>query len=409
MNIKSKLISALLSASLAIGTFSAPVFEISAAAYTAPASTSASVSVPDLDIDGSSFIKYIYGKNNFKWGSSSSNIWLYDFCSDMYTGVGNGTDELFYNEMYYGIHAYVNENKVYFKSYENTQQDWEVTEIRLVSDENKRKINVRDAFDYSYINTAGYKNGLYRIEADIKRTDSDYIDTTVMYFYVNGEKTYLCSRMNASKRKIDEVIERRDLLEKLMKDSGVTPENSLATDNLCFPWHPTVGCNDIPNWIELAHKIVKDDWSNSKKALALHEWMTKNLAYDRYKSDVINKRRGTYYKDHSGKQDMYQTKVGVCFDFANIYAAMCRSVGIPAVTVDTDKHTWNAIYLNGRWIEVDMTVDVQREVFTEDVSNISNANSKYGYNGYGTLIVNDATPEKINRWLWTFDNSKDYT
>ena len=333
---------------------------------------------------------------------------LYNFCDEMKTGIGNRTKQIAFVEMYFGIDAYVKDNGVYFKFYKNCRQDYSVSNTYPVSDKNKTALNVKNPMEYSRLDTSSLSDGLYKIEMTAIRTDKKTISTPAMYFYINNKKPYLCSYAVVNDSKINEAIERRETIDRLIKENGITPENSLGTESLCFPWHPSVGCNDIPEWEALADTIVKDEWSDSLKAFAIHEWMTKNLAYDYYKIDVIKDRRASYYGDYSGKHDTYETKTGVCFDFANIYAAMCRSVGIPAVTADTLTHTWNLIYIDGEWHEVDMTTDIRREVRSEDVTKVSNADEIHCYNGYCTLVVNDDDPETLNRWLWNYENSKYY-
>ena len=402
MKIKTRILSAILTASLAFSTFTAPVFEISASALTSSYSSS---SVPEISITDTSFINYTYGNLNFK----NNYIWLYGFCSDMHTGFGNRTNDMAFVEMYYGIHAYVKNNSVYFKFYNNCKQNVVASNPKLIGDLKKTDLKVKNLTEYTKIDTSDLDNGLYKIEMTAVCKEKNINATPVMYFYINGDETYLCSYTTMTDKRIQPFIERRRTFEKLIKENSITPENSLSTKSLCFPWHPSVGCNDIPKWTELAQTIVKEEWSDSLKAFALHEWMTKNLSYDYYKLNTIKIKRASYYNDYSGKHDMYQTKTGVCFDFANIYAAMCRSVGVPAITVDTATHTWNAIYIDGRWHEVDLTIDVKRGVYGEDVTKVKNANHIYSYSGYCTLNANNSKPEMINRWLWNYDSSKGYT
>lgn len=403
MNTKKKIISAVLSAAIAFGTLSSPAFEITSYAYSASAA-SASTDIPKLDISDSSYIKYTYGKNNF----AEKNLWLYNFSDEMHTGMG-GDYKTHFGEMYTGIYAYAEKNVLHFNLYSNSKNKWQATKVRIVSDEKETVLNVKNADSPTRLDTSGYANGLYKIEMDIKLPGDKKTKTTDMYFYVNGSRTYLCSCIKMYDLSMKKRIERQKTIDKLIEDSGITPENSLSVKQLCFPWNPSAGTNEIPKWTKLAKEITKDEWSNSLKAFAIHEWMTSNLAYDRFKTDVIkDMRRSDYYNDRSGKYETYQTKVGVCYDFSNIYAAMCRSVGVPAVTLDTDKHCWNLIYLDGKWLEVDLTTDVKRKVYGEDMTEVRNADSIYCYKGYCTLEVNNTVPEQINFWLMTYENTAAY-
>jgi transglutaminase-like putative cysteine protease len=60
----------------------------------------------------------------------------------------------------------------------------------------------------------------------------------------------------------------------------------------------------------------------------------------------------------------YLEKTGICYDYASLFAAMLRSIGIPAKLVKGYSkenpdvyHAWNEVLLNGKWIVVDTTLD----------------------------------------------------
>ncbi|MGL5243593.1 MAG: transglutaminase-like domain-containing protein, partial [Sarcina sp.] len=61
----------------------------------------------------------------------------------------------------------------------------------------------------------------------------------------------------------------------------------------------------------------------------------------------------------------YENKKGVCFDYACLYVAMCRAVGLKVKLVtgtafngkEWGPHAWNEVYLDkeNKWINVDTT------------------------------------------------------
>lgn len=113
----------------------------------------------------------------------------------------------------------------------------------------------------------------------------------------------------------------------------------------------------------------------------LHDWMTANLSYDKYMTAKLDgKPRIKVYKD--SKWSVYNTHTGICRDFVNIYAIMCRELDIPCTTIENNarNHTWNLVYLNGEWIEIDLTKDIKRIVYKEDVTDVSNADTTICYN-----------------------------
>lgn len=85
-------------------------------------------------------------------------------------------------------------------------------------------------------------------------------------------------------------------------------------------------------------------------------WMIANLEYG-YNYNAIFQ-----YFD---VRKTLRTKQGVCFDFSHLFAALCRSQNIPCYAVDgisfkdsTVQHTWNRVYYDGFWWNMDVTHDI---------------------------------------------------
>ena len=109
---------------------------------------------------------------------------------------------------------------------------------------------------------------------------------------------------------------------------------------------------------ELADEICSGCETDVEKVQAFYEWIISNFEYDYDYYPLIQ------YFD---VQKTLRTKQGLCFDFAHLFAAFCRSQGIPCYAVDgisrrnnVDRHTWNRVYYDGTWWNVDITTDNSR-------------------------------------------------
>ena len=93
------------------------------------------------------------------------------------------------------------------------------------------------------------------------------------------------------------------------------------------------------------------------KTAAIYRYIAANFTYDHALGDqaargeVVNYVPDTSRTLHSG--------AGICYDFAALFAAMCRSEGIPCDIVrgelDGQYHAWNTVYVNGVWSPMDLT------------------------------------------------------
>ena len=116
---------------------------------------------------------------------------------------------------------------------------------------------------------------------------------------------------------------------------------------------------------ELADEICAGCETNEEKVRAFYSWIISNFEYDHDYYPIIQ-----YFDVHK----TLRTKQGLCFDFAHLFTAFCRSQNIPCYAVDgtsrtnrTDRHTWNRVYFNGTWWDMDLTNDA---LATKDNRNI---------------------------------------
>lgn len=106
---------------------------------------------------------------------------------------------------------------------------------------------------------------------------------------------------------------------------------------------------------DLSSEICVDAESDKEKVQAIYNWITTNIRYD-YEAEMV-------YQNVDISRTV-QTKKGICFDYATLFAALCRSQGIPCFILDgysrdnsSYKHTWNRVYYDNRYWNLDVTYD----------------------------------------------------
>ena len=109
-----------------------------------------------------------------------------------------------------------------------------------------------------------------------------------------------------------------------------------------------------------AEELTQDLTTDEAKVEAIYNFIVDNCSYDYDKMTTV---QSGYIPDIN---DTLQTKKGICYDYASLFASMTRSVGIPCKLVKghaddvNGYHAWNEVDLNGKWIVVDATSDMQR-------------------------------------------------
>lgn len=106
---------------------------------------------------------------------------------------------------------------------------------------------------------------------------------------------------------------------------------------------------------EVFHEICAGASNDEQKIMAAYYWIIENLEYDE-----------DYYPTYQYFDvcKTLRTKMGICFDYANLFTAIFRSQNIPCYTVYGHKiedcasrHCWNRVFFIGAWWNLDITFD----------------------------------------------------
>lgn len=113
-----------------------------------------------------------------------------------------------------------------------------------------------------------------------------------------------------------------------------------------------------------AAELIAGKKTTEAQAMAIYSYIVKNFSYDwDLYYDVIYGRVTRYTPKPNS---ILAAREGICYDIASLYAAMCRSVGIPTKLVKGNSrpaggyHAWNSVYddATGNWISMDLTLDM---------------------------------------------------
>ena len=124
---------------------------------------------------------------------------------------------------------------------------------------------------------------------------------------------------------------------------------------------------------KLVRKLTQGLRKDEDKAYALLTWIVKNIDYDDYKMEQIDKKMTSKHSrvEVPNSGDILRTRLGVCEDIAKLYKKMLDQADMKAVVIngctgEVDKkkggckdgsagHTWNAVWIDKQWELVDPT------------------------------------------------------
>lgn len=113
--------------------------------------------------------------------------------------------------------------------------------------------------------------------------------------------------------------------------------------------------------IQKAELLTSNLNSDKERINVLYSYIVKNFSYDYNK---VGKLTTEYLPDID---KIYNAKKGICYDYSSLFAAMLRSLGIPAKLVKgyaegvKGYHAWNEVFdkSSGKWLTIDTTADSQ--------------------------------------------------
>lgn len=286
----------------------------------------------------------------------------------------------------YGIKGEFNGSVMTVQVYNNTSKAIRITGSSLAAldialDESEPSDLT---YDIKRLETKNLLNGLYSITVDFSTGNS-----AVLYFLVNGEDYLFCRVLMAngtdfdSTHNINDIRKRRAHMYDLLDEWNVTADNSKSVDVIYYPqedyyWYgEQIWRCDTDRWAELSDTLVEDDWSKERKAFVICDWLSQNIAYDRYVRDVIDHDRAEEAGDYMGSYSVWDLRSGVCRDFSNILTIMLREQDIPSDVVGDATHMWNVVYLNGKWMEVDLCLSQSMFVDNEDTTDRVESGNTY--------------------------------
>lgn len=113
-----------------------------------------------------------------------------------------------------------------------------------------------------------------------------------------------------------------------------------------------------------AAELCKNAKTDEAKVIAIYNYMASRYTYDNKLANKITSGKITKYIPDTAAT--LKGTTGICYDFSSLFAAMCRSQGIPCALTKgyagSSYHAWNKVNLNGKWYQIDLTYAVTRSV-----------------------------------------------
>ena len=103
---------------------------------------------------------------------------------------------------------------------------------------------------------------------------------------------------------------------------------------------------------EIVKNVVKDEKNTKKIIKLIHDYIINNTKYDKDRADknIIK------YKSNTAYGVLFEG-FGICGGYTDTMAIFLNYYDIPNFEIASENHIWNAVYIDGEWLHLDLTWD----------------------------------------------------
>ncbi len=226
---------------------------------------------------------------------------------------------------------------------------------------NKREIEIPEVNEYKTF------EGKYSYVSDtdnfVPKTKQDILN--IIYTTLNSgweEFTFYCPE--EYKECIDEVVDITNDDVTLSNINGfVHPFNSFKSIETAYNTQGKITLNVhklytdemIGEINKVVDKIyveqINSSMSDEEKIRVIHDYIINNSKYDNDRISGITK-----YNSNTAYGNLIEG-YGICSGYTDAMAIFLDKMKIPNYKISSDKHIWNLVYINGKWLNLDLTFD----------------------------------------------------
>lgn len=220
------------------------------------------------------------------------------------------------------------------------------------------KINKNEYYkekDYAYVQNTN----------DFIAKDKKHL-LNIFYTIINSgteDFTFYCSNNYTNcTNDVEQLVKDKDTLSHI--NNFVHPYNSFKNINTSFDNYGEVNIKvnkiyskeDIillNNKIdEIINKEIKQNMNDRQKITAIHNYIINN---GRYATDKIREKNPN--NSYNKANDILMNGYGLCSSYADAMAIFLYKLGIENYKIASDVHIWNLVYINNKWLHLDLTWD----------------------------------------------------
>lgn len=101
---------------------------------------------------------------------------------------------------------------------------------------------------------------------------------------------------------------------------------------------------------------IKDTMSDTEKIKTFHDYIINNTKYDKERANNMNSEEYKNSESHTAN-GLLKNHLALCGGYSDIMSIYISQLNIPNIRISADKHVWNLVYTDNKWLHLDATWD----------------------------------------------------
>lgn len=119
--------------------------------------------------------------------------------------------------------------------------------------------------------------------------------------------------------------------------------------------------NDQVNYInseidKIKNNYIKNTMTDKKKVQTFHDYIINTTKYDKERANNMNNEEYKNSESHTAN-GLLKNRLALCGGYSDIMSIYMSQLNIPNIRISADKHVWNLVYIDGKWLHLDATWD----------------------------------------------------
>lgn len=101
---------------------------------------------------------------------------------------------------------------------------------------------------------------------------------------------------------------------------------------------------------------IKDTMTDKEKIQTFHDYIINTTKYDKERANNMNNEEYKNSESHTAN-GLLKNHLALCGGYSDIMSIYMSQLNIPNIRISADKHVWNLVYIDDKWLHLDATWD----------------------------------------------------